>query len=534
VTIRGRLLTPAGTPATGVRVALQLFFDDPMTNVLGADTTLPDEQFPPYWPRPRTTDADGRFTLEGVPEGTYANLEFQHPDYATEEVTVNAVTRGGLRSLLSAMVRSFEITPVKPDFTHALEPARPVQGRVTDKATGKSLAGLVVEVIPMGRHGGQQIYGRTDADGRYRVAGRSADRYVTTVSPPADSGYLPVNDWHEGWPAGTKFLEKNFALTKGRVIHGRVLDAGTRRPIAGAAVVYQPKPGNPNNAGNYDLRNPILSDSDGRFAITTLPGVGYLAVETTDPNNMRVPVEGYYGTRRVFPQGIAWIDVPKEGEPASAEILVRQGVTLEARAIDPEGKPVLGVVATCEGIDAKLIDVWNQGRLFADGVLRMPGADPSRTYRVYFLHPERKLGAFADLTPDPRAKKPVEVRLQPTARLHGNLVSQSHSPAQGGQVNPVLMTDEKLGNMGRRELLMKIHAQGLTYVNVLGQRAMMPYFLKLRSDSRGAFVIDTLLPGVPFYVTANSGRQLAMIPVPALKPGEDRDLGTITLEEMKP
>ena len=235
VPIRGRLLTPSGVPAAGVRVVLDNFYDGESEG-MGFDSRLPDDQIPAYWPRPRTTDADGRFTLEGVPEGTYAQLEFQHPDYANDDGHRQRRTRGGLKAMLSAFAKGFEIAPVKPDFTHTLEPARPVQGRVTDKATGKPLAGLVVEMIPMRRHGGIQFYTRTDADGRYRVAGHQADHYITTVFPSAESGYLSVKDWQTGWPAGAKYLEKDFALTKGRIVHGKVIDAGTKRPIAGAAV----------------------------------------------------------------------------------------------------------------------------------------------------------------------------------------------------------------------------------------------------------------------------------------------------------
>ncbi len=531
VPIRGRLLTPTGAPAAGVRVALENFYDGD-TEGMGVDASLTDDLLPRYWPGPRTTDADGRFTLEGVPEGTVAQIEFQHPDYATDQVTVNAVTRGGIKAMLSAWTKGFEIAPVKPDFTHTLEPARPVQGRVTDKATGKPLAGLVVELIPMRRHGGIQFYARTDADGRYRVAGHQADQYITTIFPPAESGYLSVKDWHAGWPAGAKYLEKDFALTKGRVVHGKVVDAGTKQPIAGAAVMYQPKRENLNNSGAYDLRNPVVSDAEGRFAITALPGPGILAVETTDRNYMRVAVDADVPGGRAYPQGVVSIDVPKDGDPPAAEVLVRKGVTLRVRVLDPDGKPARGIVGTCEGIDAKHMDVWNQGQPFADGVFKMPGADPSRTYRVYFLHPERKLGAVVDLNPDARGDVAAEVRLRPTAKLHGKLVTASGSPVPGGQVNPAVVTDDGFANLSRQEMLMKM--QRMYYSNLLGQRAMMMYWSRLRSDARGEFVIDTLIPGIPLHVHAGAAARLeAFTPVAPLQPGEDRDLGTITLKEMK-
>ena len=232
--------------------------------------------------------------------------------------------------------------PVKPEFTHTLEPSRPVQGRVTDKATGKPLAGLVVELIPMRRHGGMPFYARTDADGRYRVSGHQAESYGTTVYPAPESGYLTVQDQHAGWPAGARFLEKNFALDRGKVVHGRVIDAGTKRPIAGAAVVYRPERDHPGNDRAYKFDNPVVSDAEGRFAITTLPGGGILAAETTDAHYMRTPIDddGTYGN--AFPQGVATIDVPKDREPPPAEILVRKGVTLEVKVHRPRGQAGAG------------------------------------------------------------------------------------------------------------------------------------------------------------------------------------------------
>ena len=240
--IRGRLLTPAGQPAKGVRVTLVGFYSESERTGMYVGLQAEDDKLPAYWPRPRQTDADGRFTLEGVPRGTSANVTFWHPDYAVDEVTVDTSDSG----VLTPSMKSFEIVPVKPNFTHTLEPARPVQGRVTDKATGKPLSGMLVEMIPMRRHGGMTFRGRTDAEGRYKISGHSTDgMYFTTVYPPADSGYLDAKDQHLGWPAGAKTLEVNFALEKGRLVSGRVIDQGTKQPIGGAAVVYQAASKNP-------------------------------------------------------------------------------------------------------------------------------------------------------------------------------------------------------------------------------------------------------------------------------------------------
>ena len=48
-------------------------------------------------------------------------------------------------------------------------------------------------------------------------------------------------------------------------------------------------------------------------------------------------------------------------------------------------------------------------------------------------------------------------------------------------------------------------------------------------------MIDTLLPGVRLYIDGRtSAGSEAIVPVAPLKPGEDRDLGTITLKELNP
>jgi hypothetical protein len=69
----------------------------------------------------------------------------------------------------------------------------------------------------------------------------------------------------------------------------------------------------------------------------------------------------------------------------------------------------------------------------------------------------------------------------------------------------------------------------------MGQKAMLPYWMKvLQPKPKGEFVIDTLVPGVHFYITAGAGRREAFVTVKPLNPGEDRDLGTITLKERTP
>jgi hypothetical protein len=124
------------------------------------------------------------------------------------------------------------------------------------------------------------------------------------------------------------------------------------------------------------------------------------------------------------------------------------------------------------------------------------------------------------------------VTLLPTAKVHGKVVNDNGSPAENVQVQPMIVVGKpKVGEMTRSEVLRDTEI----YVNMMGQKGMMPYWMKvLQPKPKGEFVVDTLVPGASFYITAGAGRREAYVSVSSLKPGEDRDLGTITLKERKP
>src|SRR5262249_33492210 len=225
-----------------------------------------------------------------------------------------------------------------------------VQGVATTADTGRPLAGILVEVTPMQRHGGRSLTTRTDDQGRYRVNGPQGESYWFSAHPPGDSGYLGVeeND-HHGWPPGAKFLEKNFALKRGRVIRGQVTDVESGKPVAGAAVVYRPKRDNPNRVRNASFNNPVLTDAAGRFALTGYAGAGFVLVEAPGAEYVRRQVSrSETGAGEDWlTHGFAAVDAPRDGEAEAVGVKVRKGVTLEVKALDPDGQPLAFVNAFC-------------------------------------------------------------------------------------------------------------------------------------------------------------------------------------------
>ena len=84
--------------------------------------------------------------------------------------------------------------------------------------------------------------------------GRPATTSGSRLTPTPDPAIIPIEKRHQGWPAGAKVLEVNLALSKGRVVRGRVVEAGSERPVAGASVMYEPEPGNPHNRDELPIR----------------------------------------------------------------------------------------------------------------------------------------------------------------------------------------------------------------------------------------------------------------------------------------
>jgi hypothetical protein len=363
------------------------------------------------------------------------------------------------------------------------------------------------------RYGGNRtIPARTDVLGRYRAAGAAGDDFRVTAYPDPGSGYIPIEKRHQGWPAGAKVLEVNLALSKGRVLRGRVVEAGSERPVAGASVMYEPEPGNPHNRDGYQFDNPVWTDGDGRFALTALPGAGLVSVEAPTPDFISVSSTGQNtgGSLTSGTHGLARVDVPveKDKDPRETRITLRRGIRLEARVVGPDGAPLDMVMSWCV--------VERRASQLAEGRFRLDGADPERTYRVFFLEAKRRLGAVADLKYDP--KGPSVVPLQPTATAKGIWLDPKGRPLKGAQILPwMVLTTEQ------RELTMVDLVENGAHALFYSMLTMEP---SLRTHP-AEFNYDTLIPGVRYYVGAFADGTWSIHPIAPLKPGEVRDLGKI-------
>jgi hypothetical protein len=539
--IEGTLKAPDGSPARDVRVHMQSVRcgSDWLKPAWGDYTKL---HTPDYMPQDATTDADGHFTMHGMPAGGEALLEPFSDHFARLHFYVSSGPKQTERGRGSGM----EIVP--PRFTLTLQAARIFEGNVIDVETGKPLAGAIVDVGSSIENGSfLGTFGRTDADGSYRIGAYQAKKndfntaYTVSIYPVASSGYLGIYWQLPRWPDPSKTLfKKDFALSKGRLIQGRITEGG--RPVAGASVTYQPKPGNKFDKYTkdlqYDLRNSTLTDADGKFVVTALPGSGFIIAQ--GPGlfaRVKLPVEETDGNSDLFPNGYVQIDVPETGSVPSVEIKFKRGLSLEARVLQPDGKPVPYVMALCrEQTTGYMLGRHDRGQRFEAGLFQLANCEPGKSYRVLFMEPDLKLGAVADLVADPKRQEPIEVKLQPTASVSGRAVNEDGSPALEAHphVDVSLMAgpttippwDQIRGG-----------DQWAIYANLFGQQQFSMVHSEMHTDAKGDFHLTRLVPGAPMWFfcgyTKKRDTFWARQLLEPLKPGESRDLGTLVLKKHK-
>ena len=521
-TIEGCLLATDGGPASGVPIEVESISSKSFLDMQG----LPTEEAPAFWPRPVRTDEEGRFAISGFPEGAKVELRVHDPRYEARHLWVDTKQKADPNhdepTEASEASKPYNLSS---SFTCHIGPARPVKGVVTEADTGRPVVNAFVEA----RADNHEYYGRTDQQGRFFINTQDAKRYVIRVYPDQESGYLATTRTHKSWPEGARALQLDFVLHRGILIHGQVVDDQTEEPIAGASLAYRKSKANPYSDFAYGDRS--ITDEDGRFAMTVIPGKGYLMVETPCRIYERTPIN--FGTvTTALPAGLTAIDLPQEGQPDDVIIRMKRSRSVSLRIRGPNGEKLLSVLAMWEGIDAVLGDVLSDSYPVplqvagAERDLVVSGLCPEGTSTVYLVTADRKLGGIVPITSE-SPEDSIEVRLQPTATITGQVVTP------GGEPDLKARVDLKLASAP--------HLRG--YAWEVAPDSLMDYSHIVRrygqdetSYPDGKFTLENVLPGLPLElqlsrVLKRGWRPLSYVSVKPLESGELRDLGRLVVEE---
>src|SRR5207237_1372354 len=158
-------------------------------------------------------------------------------------------------------------------------------GRVTYADTGKPVAGAGVDVNTWTKT-------RTDKDGRYRLNPHTSPYSAFLhIGAPGGEPYVGVLQTLKKPKGGAK-LRVDASLPRGVLGRGKAAEAGSGKPVAGAAVYFfAQQADNPYYQDDVALGpiSTVRSKADGAFQIAILPGPGWLVVEA--PAAEYVPLE---------------------------------------------------------------------------------------------------------------------------------------------------------------------------------------------------------------------------------------------------
>ncbi|HEX5273108.1 MAG TPA: hypothetical protein VFW33_21580, partial [Gemmataceae bacterium] len=417
--VRGRVVDLQGEPVAGARILLTELKHHPAKGEKDQGTWDPPPGALPFGPVTATADPKGNFTVRGL--GNNLTAEFEVHDDRVELNTFTVETADKKRS---------------ENVKLALPPGRVVEGRVTYADTGKPAAGARVLIITAG---GGDVRGNTDKDGRYRLNVRPR-----TAMTPASGEDLGVHvyppDGEPYWMAfqgvggvkGATHHEANVALPRGVLLRGKITEAGTGRPVAGAYIEY-----------NGEWMSKGRSGADGSYAFAVPAGAtGPLTVNAPTSDYVAQVVgsarilAGQEGGDRIYYHAVVPLGLKPGDKEKELPIVLRRGVTVKGSVVGADGKAVKDAILFVGEYKPPREKFLYPIRV-SEGRFELPGCDPDRTYHLVFaghpwmggpmgvealntfgqlwlsglLGPGVKSGAVVDVPAKQAAAEPIEVRL---------------------------------------------------------------------------------------------------------------------------
>jgi hypothetical protein len=430
--------------------------------------------------------------------------------------------------------------------TISVSPAKGLHGRVVFADTGKPAAGATIFSLgaPVGE--GRWLQTQTDGDGKFVINPFAPDEkamfgrdlnYFLNVFPPAGARYTVAEVTVPASSAPAQ--EVRVELRRGVLVRGRVTEAGSGQPVAGARVQYNDRAGEHIAGGIPPSRlNTVLSAADGRFELPVPPVPGHLLVLGPTPDY--VPVEasgqelerGKPGTKRLYADAIMRLEGRPDGSEQTVDIRLRRGVTLLGRVLGTDDKPAESCVLFSRSYRVSGYTLYDGPDLLActDGRFEMPGCDPDRTHTASLFDSARRQGATVELTKQ-NATEPATVRLRPCGTARARLVDAGGKPLVKYRPQFTYLLTEGAPsrfylNAGANEYPLEADQ---CYVSELG----WDLFGGVETDADGRITFPALVPGAKYRIHWPPKDLTDPKPWPCVDftvgPDEAKDLGAITV-----
>lgn len=534
--IHGRLFDVHGRPVPDVRVSVRsIGSDTPQARSSLRDRYVQrrsdgvffwsrDNHDYPAWPRSITTDAEGRFTVRGVGRNLHAGLTVVHPRFALQAIVVDTDDDAESKRV-----------------TAALAPSQTLNVRVTYADTGQPVSHSPLRVMVSQGRVAKLDEAETDESGQARINSWPADRtYGVIAYPPEGQPYLTARGAVQ-WPRGAVEQTLNIALPRGVMVHGKVTEEGTGKPVGGARVDFTTRRGRQ----GQDLGMSVHTGPDGSFRLGAEPRPGHLLVRAPDEDfvfqsiSSRLVLEGQPGGTRMYTHAYRSLDLKPSMDSLEVSLVLRRGTTVEGRVVGPDGQPVRHAWVFSRLILDPMIGSpshWTRryhGKL-RDGRFEVSGLAPDAEVPVYFLEPERKLGAVVTLSAKVAAGGPITVRLEPCGSARAWLVDPDGKPVTkpvpGLRTSMIVTPGPAFNNDPNAKAASVLSADE----GVLADMDPINYNADPAPDPGGRITLPVLIPGATYrfidYTTFVRGQTGPEVRKEfTVQPGQKLDLGDIRI-----
>jgi RNA polymerase sigma factor (sigma-70 family) len=532
--IRGRLVDLSGEPAAGVEVSFNRVLGvSPLPGGADFDGFYPGFGYvwsvPPRelraWPKAVMTDAQGQFTLPGIGRGLSVVLFVRDPRFAQQRFDFQAADRDAAK-----------------EVTLALHPATRIEGCARASDTGRPIAGAVISVrASFGSFGGMfTTKFRADDQGRFKISPYSGDYFRMRVFPPEGQPYL-ARELEFAWTKGAVKKDVDLTLPRGVLVHGKVTERGTGRPVAGASVQFVPIKPPPDIIDGFEAI--VRSKDDGSFQVAVPPGKGHLMIvgPTLDfiPQQLaggKLYASGQPGGWRFYAHDIIAYDCKAGESSLTISSTLNLGKTLRGRVAGPSGEEVQhAVILNRQQLDPVNLTWLTRHHNQADhGRFELHGFDPDEKSPAYFLDAAHRWGAAVEFS-GKQAGEELTVRLEPCGQARARFVGPDGKPVVKLDMElyfKLIMTPgpAQTGSVDRGSQL----AADETWVAGVDPKHYQPPHGPV-TDSEGRITLPDLIPGAPYRIVdwslANDPKGLQIRKDFTVKPGETRDLGDILVEK---
>lgn len=578
-TIEGFVDGPEGRPVAGARVEVRTAYpaDPTEPNVEHARVIFGGVGIPAsvLGIEPATTDADGRFRIDGLCRGDGADLRITGVDLADRatRVVLRPATRPPVGPLRSSWSRLDDGKVHELPVEVAMEVVRTVEGVVRDVDSGEPVAGAIVSASfvsarqlasrvprdeaqaaviakwspPIGWPPAADVdmTAITDAQGRYRIAGAPRDDafdLALAVFPPADGPYLHTRSRLVPPAADAKPTAFDIDLKRGVLIEGRVLDE--RGAPVDALVDYYPSLANPDAKPlpQFDPNLLILpwghrhrTDAEGRFRVPGLPGAGVVGVRAANPYEFRAGLgtDGLATTNdgkslAVYDQvrptdfnAVKAVEIPEGVETfPGVEVRLDRGRGVRLRVVDEAGNPAIG--ASVGGTSPRLPNLVTGVSVDEDGEVAIQSLARGERRAIRIRDLKRKLGAFLALSAeDVPEGRPFVVTIRPFGSVEGRFVDSWGRPVAGRATLGVTASEVDAIRTGTSVRTAEVDAQGRFRIDDL-----------LPGEGFGILWLPRAVPRRDVIPGRIPGGFSSFLPIGPLKvePGRTTDLGTIDVD----